>query len=69
VQAWNHSDADGSDELVCRPHDHLVEPMFAGLGVGEDRPAPEAVRRVGGRAALWLVAASSAVLAAVLLSL
>jgi hypothetical protein len=32
-----------------RPFDHHVEPLFAGLGVG-DRPAPRASRR----GALWL---------------
>lgn len=32
-----------------RPFDHHVEPLFAGLGVG-DRPAPRASRR----GALWV---------------
>jgi hypothetical protein len=33
-----------------RPHDHLVEPMYAGLRVGEERAEPAG----GGRGALWV---------------
>ena len=35
-------------EYLAREHDHLVEPMFAGLGVGEaddEPPRPESLLR------------------------
>jgi hypothetical protein len=43
-----------------RPNDHLVEPMFAGLGVGDDEASVEEEEGVGRRrpgliARLWRV--------------
>lgn len=58
------SDPGDDEDFRPRENDHLVEPMFAGLGVDGDEPAPEGdeVSAQNGRSLLarvlaWLRAA------------